>query len=139
LLILDNLEALTPKSLAELLTAAQAWAKAGNSRLLMTTRQNDLAHPAFPTENSSQHRYLSLRGLGQEDALAYFQTLQKLPPEPLFKQPEREALSLILLWRGNAAIDAPAFSHPPLERCQMNFYAEETVKVFDFGVKTHEF
>jgi tetratricopeptide (TPR) repeat protein len=92
LLILDNLEALTPKALAELLTTASAWAKAGNSRLLMTTRQNDLTHAAFPTENSSQHRYLSLLGIGPEDALAYFQTLQKLPPEPMFKQPEREAL-----------------------------------------------
>jgi tetratricopeptide (TPR) repeat protein len=92
LLILDNLEALTPKALTALLTAASAWAKAGNSRLLMTTRQHDLPHPAFPTANSSQHLYLPLTGLGQEDALAYFQRLHKLPPAPLFKQPEREAL-----------------------------------------------
>ncbi|OTE97276.1 hypothetical protein BCS42_04475 [Crenothrix sp. D3] len=92
LLILDNLEALTPNALAALLTAASAWAKAGNSRLLMTTRQHDLSHSAFPTANSSQHLYLPLSGLGQEDALAYFQRLHKLPPTPQFKQPERQAL-----------------------------------------------
>jgi tetratricopeptide (TPR) repeat protein len=92
LLILDNLEALTPNALAALLTSASAWAKAGNSRLLMTTRQHDLAHSAFPKANSSQHLYLPLSGLGQEDALAYFQRLHKLPPAPQFKQPEREAL-----------------------------------------------
>lgn len=95
LLILDNLDALTPKALAALLTAASAWAKAGNSRLLMTTRQHDLPHPAFPKANSSQHSYLPLSGLGQEDALAYFQRLHKLPPAPLFKQPEREALLVL--------------------------------------------
>ncbi|MFI3218570.1 MAG: tetratricopeptide repeat protein [Methylococcales bacterium] len=92
LLILDNLEALTPNALAALLTPASAWAKAGNSRLLMTTRQHDLPHPAFPKANSSQHCYLPLSGLGQEDALAYFQRLHKLPPASQFKQPEREAL-----------------------------------------------
>ena len=92
LLILDNLEALTPNALAALLTAASAWAKAGNSRVLMTTRQHDLPHPAFPKANSSQHCYLPLSGLGQEAALAYFQRLHKLPPAPQFKQPEREAL-----------------------------------------------
>ncbi len=92
LLILDNLEALAPKALAELLTAAQAWATAGRSRLLMTTRQHDLGHAAFPKANSSRHLYLPLEGLGQEDALAYFQRLHKLPPAPLFKQPERAAL-----------------------------------------------
>lgn len=92
LLILDNLEALAPKALAELLTAAQAWATAGRSRLLMTTRQHDLGHAAFPKANSSRHLYLPLEGLGQEDALAYFQRLHKLPPAPLFKQPERSAL-----------------------------------------------
>ena len=92
LLILDNLEALSASALAELLTTAQAWSTAGKSRLLLTTRQNDLAHAAYPKENSSQHLYCPLQGLGQEDALAYFQTLQKLPPEPQFKQPEREVL-----------------------------------------------
>lgn len=92
LLILDNLEALTPNALAELLTAAEAWATAGRSRLLMTTRQHDLGHAAFPKANSSRHLYLPLAGLGQEDALAYFQRLHKLPPAPLFKQPERAAL-----------------------------------------------
>ena len=92
LLILDNLEALTPNALTALLTSASAWAKAGNSRVLMTTRQHDLSHSAFPKANSSQHCYLPLSGLGQEDALAYFQRLHKLPPAPQFKQPEREAL-----------------------------------------------
>ncbi|MEI6706745.1 MAG: tetratricopeptide repeat protein [Methylococcales bacterium] len=92
LLILDNLEALTPNALAALLTSASAWAKAGNSRLIITTRQHDLSHPAFPKANSSQHLYVPLSGLGQEDALAYFQRLHKLPPAPQFKQPEREAL-----------------------------------------------
>lgn len=92
LLILDNLEALAPTALAALLTAAEAWATAGRSRLLMTTRQHDLGHAAFPKANSSRHSYLPLEGLGQEDALAYFQRLHKLPPAPLFKQPERAAL-----------------------------------------------
>ncbi|MGZ4993351.1 MAG: tetratricopeptide repeat protein [Methylobacter sp.] len=92
LLILDNLESLNAAALNELLTAAQPWSEAGDSRVLATTRSADLPHPAFPKEGSRKHRYLPLQGLGQEDALAYFQTLQKLPPEPQFKQPAREVL-----------------------------------------------
>ena len=29
----------------------------------------------------------------------------------------------VTLWRGNAAVDAPASSYTPLERCQMNSHA----------------
>ncbi|MCX7098813.1 MAG: tetratricopeptide repeat protein [Methylococcales bacterium] len=92
LVILDNVEALTPQVSAALLTAAAAWAKAGNSRVLITTRQDDLAHPAYPTAHTSQHLYLRLQRLGPEDALAYFQRLHKLPPAPLHQPPERAAL-----------------------------------------------
>lgn len=92
LVILDNVEALTPQVSAALLTAAAAWVLAGNSRVLITTRQHDLAHPAYPTAHTSQHLYLRLQGLGPEDALAYFQRLHKLPPAPLYQAPERAAL-----------------------------------------------
>ncbi|NOS89766.1 MAG: tetratricopeptide repeat protein, partial [Methylococcaceae bacterium] len=92
LVILDNVEALTPQVSAALLTAAAAWALAGNSRVLITTRQDDLAHPAYPTAHTSQHVTLRLQGLGPEDALAYFQRLHKLPPAPLHQTPERAAL-----------------------------------------------
>jgi len=92
LLILDNLESLNAAALNELLTAAQPWSEAGDSRLLLTTRSPNLPNVVYPKEGSRKHRYLPLRGLGQEDTLAYFQTLQKLPPEPQFKQPAREVL-----------------------------------------------
>jgi hypothetical protein len=52
LVILDNLESLTGAPLAELLEAAAAWSGAGDSRVLITTRSPDLAHPAFPTRES---------------------------------------------------------------------------------------
>ena len=43
LLILDNLEALEPEPLRELLDAAKGWSEAGKTRVLLTTRQGSLA------------------------------------------------------------------------------------------------
>jgi len=119
LLILDNLENLsstpveTPRRdvstddatstqdapagrLYELLTVAERWSKAGRSRVLITTRMAETGHPAYPTANSRKHLVLRLTGLGDakhpDDALAYFQSLMKLPPAPLWPLPERKAL-----------------------------------------------
>jgi tetratricopeptide (TPR) repeat protein len=92
LLILDNLEALAEEALKELLDASVGWSEAGTSRVLITTRADDLRHPSFPTKESNLCRYLLLRGLGEEDALDWFQALMRLPPEPQVPPPERDPL-----------------------------------------------
>ncbi|KAB8332559.1 CHAT domain-containing protein [Scytonema tolypothrichoides VB-61278] len=92
LLILDNLESLNPEPLQELLTVAKQWSEVGECRLLITTRTPDFTHPDYPTEGSRKHISLPLGGLGREDALAYFQSLIKLPPAPKFDPPKREVL-----------------------------------------------
>lgn len=92
LLILDNLETLPAETLRELLTVAKQWSEVGECRVLLTTRTPDFHHPDYPTQGSRKHISLPLRGLGQEDALAYFQSLIKLPPAPKFDPPKREVL-----------------------------------------------
>jgi tetratricopeptide (TPR) repeat protein len=94
LLILDNCETLDrdPEPRRELLDAAVAWSEAGQSRVLLTTRHPDLAHPAYPSQESQRCRYLRLEGLEPEDALAWFQALAQLPPVPQVPLPAREAL-----------------------------------------------
>jgi hypothetical protein len=47
LLILDNFEALAGEALKELLDAAVGWSEAATSRVLITTRADDLGHRAF--------------------------------------------------------------------------------------------
>jgi tetratricopeptide (TPR) repeat protein len=92
LLILDNLEALQPQPLRELLDAAKQWSEIDNCRVLLTTRTPDFAHPDYATAGSNKHRSLPLSGLGEEDAVAYFQSLMKLPPEPQRTPPQRQKL-----------------------------------------------
>ncbi|MFN6531239.1 CHAT domain-containing protein [Nostoc sp. ChiSLP03a] len=92
LLILDNLETLPAEPLGELLTVAKQWSEVGECRVLLTTRTPDFHHPDYATQGSRKHISLSLRGLGQEDALAYFQSLMKLTLAPKFDPPEREVL-----------------------------------------------
>ena len=92
LLILDNLEALGEEPLKELLDAAVGWSEAGTSRVLITTRADDLRHPSFPARESNLCRYLLLGGLGEEDALDWFQALMRLPPEPQVPPPQRDPL-----------------------------------------------
>jgi len=91
LLILDNLEAIKPAPLQELLTAAKQWPEIGNCRALLTTRTSDFKHPDYPTEENLIHQALSLGGLAEDDALAYFQRLLKLPPPPQADLPKRSA------------------------------------------------
>ncbi|BAY90122.1 MULTISPECIES: CHAT domain-containing protein [unclassified Tolypothrix] len=92
LLILDNLETLPVETLRELLTVAKQWSEVGECRVLLTTRTPDFHHPDYPTQGSRKHISLSLRGLGQEDALAYFQSLIKLTLAPKFDPPKRGVL-----------------------------------------------
>ncbi|MBD2202180.1 CHAT domain-containing protein [Calothrix sp. FACHB-1219] len=92
LLILDNLETLPAETLRELLTVAKQWSEVGECRVLLTTRTPDFHHPDYPTQGSRKHISLSLRGLGQEDALAYFQSLIKLTLAPKFDPPKRGVL-----------------------------------------------
>jgi tetratricopeptide (TPR) repeat protein len=75
-----------------LLDIAKEWSEAGNSRVLLTTRAADLQHPDYPNQGSLKHIPLPLRGLSEGDALDYFQSLIKLPPEPQFGLPPREGL-----------------------------------------------
>lgn len=92
LVILDNLEVLGAAALQELLTAAKDWSEAGDCRVLLTSRMPNLGHRDYPVQRSRKHLSLPLAGLGQEDALKYFQALMKLPPEPLFELPQRSVL-----------------------------------------------
>jgi hypothetical protein len=92
LVILDNLEALGEETLKELLDAAIRWSEAGTSRVLITTRSDELRHPGFPTKESNLCRYLQLQGLAEEDALDWFQALMNLPPEPQVPLPQGDAL-----------------------------------------------
>jgi tetratricopeptide (TPR) repeat protein len=86
------LESLEAGALGELLTVAKDWSEAGESRLLLTTRDGGISHADYPAVHSLQHQLLPLEGLGKEDALDYFQGLMKLPPVPQWKLPERSAL-----------------------------------------------
>jgi tetratricopeptide (TPR) repeat protein len=95
LLILDNIEALAEEPQRELLDAAAAWSEAGNSRVLLTTRQPDFGHLAYPVRESQRCRYLRIEGLDPEDALAWFQAIMQLPPAPRVPLPTREALRVL--------------------------------------------
>jgi tetratricopeptide (TPR) repeat protein len=96
LVVLDNLEALGPVAMRELLDAARAWSEAGESRLLMTSRTSDFDHADYPNANALDHQRILLSGLGQreypEDALEWFAALSKLPPTPAMPPPRRQAL-----------------------------------------------
>ena len=92
LVILDNLEALAGEQRQELLEAAARWSEQGGSRVLANTRGGDLGHPLWPAEESNLCRHLVLRGLAEHDALAWFQALMRLPPEPEAPLPQPEAL-----------------------------------------------
>ena len=75
-----------------LLDIAKEWSEAENSRVLLTTRAADLQHSDYPNQGSLRHIPLPLRGLSEGDALDYFQSLIKLPPEPQFGLPPRDGL-----------------------------------------------
>lgn len=92
LIILDNLEALQPEPLRGLLTVAKDWSEVGACRLLTTSRNPELGHPDYANQGTLRHQTLPLRGLGSQDALAYWQRLVKLPPAPLVRLPDRDQL-----------------------------------------------
>jgi tetratricopeptide (TPR) repeat protein len=96
LVILDNLEALAPEPLRELLDAAKGWSEAGPSRVLLTTRTPDFNHPDYRVAGTLIHRRIVLAGLGSaqapDDALEWFAALSKLPPPPEVDAPRRESL-----------------------------------------------
>ena len=96
LIILDNLEALAPAALHELLDAAVPWSEAGGSRVLCTTRRPDFGHADYRVEGTRDHRRIRLDGLGTcqapDDALEWCGELMKLPPEPTVPPPKREPL-----------------------------------------------
>jgi len=96
LVILDNLEAVSPDALNELLSAAVPWSCAGDSRVLLTSRIPDFGHPDYRIEGTLKHRRIELKGLGSavnpDDALDWFTALSKLPPDPSVPLPEREDL-----------------------------------------------
>ncbi|MBU1172464.1 MAG: tetratricopeptide repeat protein [Proteobacteria bacterium] len=97
LIILDNVESLNNDSgdlQTALLDATAAWSRAGQSRVLITTRQNRLAYPDYPEAGQTVHRYLDLGGLAEKDAVAYVSALWRLPPDPApgIHVPERHGL-----------------------------------------------
>jgi tetratricopeptide (TPR) repeat protein len=93
LLILDNLESLADgRGLHELLDAAALWSEAGQSRVLLTSRQPDFHHPAYPLAGSYAHQALALQGLREDDAVDWFDELRRLPPKSRLKRPRRDVL-----------------------------------------------
>ncbi len=82
LVILDNLETVSPVGLASLLDAAAAWSERGQTRLLLTSRP-DLGYPAYRIEGTRLHRRIALEGLGSaaypDDALDWYAALSSLP------------------------------------------------------------
>ncbi|WP_295389874.1 CHAT domain-containing protein [uncultured Thiodictyon sp.] len=99
LVILDNLEALVPQGLRDLLDAASDWSEQGQTRLLLTSRIPDLDHPAYRIKMTRVHRRIALEGLGSaaypEDALDWFAALSRLPgadEDLAVKPPKREEL-----------------------------------------------
>ena len=94
LVILDNLEDLGAEVQQALLTQAIAWSEAGQSRVLVTTRQDDLGHGRYG-RSGFEHQLIELKGLGSvadpEDAIDYFQGLMAVPPMPAML-PGRKAL-----------------------------------------------
>lgn len=92
LVILDNLEALDPEALRELLDAAVTWSEANGSRVLCTTRKPDFLHPKYATEGTLIHRRIRLDGLAPSDSLKWFAELMKLPPAPSVPSPSRDDL-----------------------------------------------
>jgi len=96
LIILDNLETVAPDALNELLTAAVVWSNAGDSRILLTSRQPEFGHPDYRIEGTRKHRQIPLKGLGSatdsDDAVGWFGELNKLPPVASVPPPRREEL-----------------------------------------------
>ncbi len=107
LVILDNLEPLAAPDLKpaldELLDAAAAWSQLQcrdprhrGTRILCTTRQPALDHPAFRAAGTRVHRAIALTGLGSrynpDDALEWYAALALLPPLPSVPPPRRAAL-----------------------------------------------
>jgi tetratricopeptide (TPR) repeat protein len=96
LIILNNLETVAADALNELLTAAVTWSNAGDSRILLTSRQPEFGHPDYRIEGTRKHRQIPLKGLGSaanpDDALGWFGELNKLPPVASVPPPRREEL-----------------------------------------------
>lgn len=96
LVILDNLESLPAAALTELLGAAARWSQQGGTRILLTRRPADSAHPDYPNSGSFIHRHIELRGLGSrsqpQDALAWYAALARLPGPVSVPPPRRDAL-----------------------------------------------
>ncbi|RKZ91654.1 MAG: hypothetical protein DRR19_06605 [Candidatus Parabeggiatoa sp. nov. 1] len=76
--------------LKKLLDAAKKWSEAGQSRVIIITRQPSLNHPDYPTKGGLKHGQLSLGRLGNIDALRYFEILMTLPPKSSYAMPKRE-------------------------------------------------
>ena len=97
LVVLDNLEVLDSEPLRELLDVAEVWSEAGTSRVLLTTRQAEFGHAAYPPVAMSfivetAHQCLPLGGLRSEEALSFFQELMKTPPKPVRDLPDEVSL-----------------------------------------------
>lgn len=96
LVILDNLESLPAAALTELLGAAAKWSQQGGTRILITRRPADCAHPDYPNSGSFIHRHIELAGLGSRsqprDALAWYAALARLPGPVSVPPPGRDAL-----------------------------------------------
>ena len=96
LVILDNLESLPAAALGELLGAAASWSQQGRTRILITRRPADCAHPDYPNSGSFIHRHIELAGLGSRsqprDALDWYAALARLPGPMSVPPPGRDAL-----------------------------------------------
>ena len=81
-----------PSPLTQLLDMAKKWSETGQSCVLITTRQPDLAHADFPKSGRLKHCQMSLGKWDEKEALRYFDTLMTLPPRPAYGMPNRDVL-----------------------------------------------
>lgn len=92
LIVLDNLDDVQTEPLQELLVAAKHWSEVGQSRILLTTRQDTLRVQGYETKESPEHLQLNLQGLAPSDALALFERVWELPPVATVKLPDQNSL-----------------------------------------------
>jgi tetratricopeptide (TPR) repeat protein len=81
-----------PSPVTQLLDMAKKWSETGQSCVLITTRQPDLAHPGFPKSGRLKHYQIPLGKWDEKEALRYFDTLMTLPPKPAYGMPNRDVL-----------------------------------------------
>jgi len=76
-------------ALSQLLEAAKKWSEAGQSGVILITRNPHFHHPAFSGKGELKTGKLSLDKLDKKEALRYFEALMIFSPDSRFGMPKR--------------------------------------------------